>query len=108
MPHAPSTSGPASGPQIPAPVLAEQAARTDAALSVWRNATSERRRTAWVAEQQRQAIEARQRLIRARIGVTLLCGVLLAAVIVGLAMGFLSLPGWRARVSEGEAPAGEV
>jgi hypothetical protein len=72
--------------------LAEQVARTDAALFTWRNSTSERRRTAWEIEQQRLAIEAHQRLVRARIGVTVVCGVLLALVGVALAMGFFELP----------------
>lgn len=106
MPHAPSPSGP--GPQIPAPVLAEQVARTDAALSVWRNDTAERRRTAWAAEQQRRALEAQQRLMRARIGVTVLCGVLFAVVGVAMATGFIELP-WigtaSAPIPEHRAPS---
>jgi hypothetical protein len=72
--------------------LADQVARTDAALFTWRNSTSERRRTAWEIEQQRLALEAHHRLMRARIGVTVVCGVLLAMVGVALATGFLELP----------------
>jgi hypothetical protein len=83
--------------------LADQVARTDAALFTWRNSTSERRRTAWEIEQQRQALEAQQRLVRARIGVTAVCGALLVLVAVALATGFIELP-FPKEVAVAEAP----
>ena len=85
--------------------LAVQAARTDAALISWRTGTAEGRRTAWELEQQRMAEEARRRLVRARIGVTVVCVVLLAVIGVGFATGLLSLPALG--TSEATAPRRE-